>query len=324
MKRILLFTVLFSLLFSCVEKENQITLPRSNGSLNQVLVVMNNDLWQGVEGDELRKVTGEEVLGLPQREPQFRVTQIPTRAFKNLFHSQRNVLIASIGKKTGFSVKTNAYATPQQIISITATNKEGLIKLIQEKKIEIITTFKKADLKALQRKLRKSQFDISKLKTLENLEISLEIPLNYRLVDDTGDFLWMRKHVKQGQTMNLIVYELPINSIEDEEGQNIASVRDTIGKKYIPGESEGTYLITEQAYSPHTFLVELNGKKTFETRGKWEVKGDFMAGPFLNYTVVDKANNRLVVVEGFTYAPTTNKRDFMFELEAVLKTLKIN
>ena len=91
----------------------------------------------------------------------------------------------------------------------------------------------------------------------------------------------------------------------------------------IPGQFDGTYLITEAAYSPHTFLVQLDSKKTFETRGKWEVKGDFMAGPFLNYTVVDKANNRLVVVEGFSYAPTTNKRDFMFEVEAILKTLKI-
>jgi len=49
-----------------------------------------------------------------------------------------------------------------------------------------------------------------------------------------------------------------------------------------------------------------------------------MAGPFLNYTVVDKANDRLVVFEGFTYAPSVNKRDFVFELEAIAKSLKIN
>ncbi|MCF6280037.1 MAG: DUF4837 family protein [Flavobacteriaceae bacterium] len=325
MKKLALFTVLFSLLFSCTEKENQITLPRSNGSINQILVVMDNDLWQGTEGDELRKVTGEEVLGLPQREPQFRVTQIPTKAFKNLFHSQRNVLIATVGKNTGLGVKTNAYATPQQIVSITATSKEGLIKLIQEKKEEITAVFKNADLKLLQRKLRKNQFDITKLKTLESLEISLEIPIDYKLVDDTGDFLWMRKHINQGQSMNVIVYELPISSIEDEEGQNIVSVRDTIGKKYIPGPTDGSYMITERAYSPHTFLVKMDSKNTFETRGKWDIINySFMAGPFLNYTVVDKVNNRLVVAEGFTYAPTKNKRDFMFELEAILKTLKIN
>ena len=324
MKKLLLYTILFSLLISCTSTERKITLPNSTtSSMNQVLVVMQNDLWQGIEGDELRKVTGEEVLGLPQREPQFRVTQIPVNAFKNLFKLHRNILIVAIAKENGFSVKTNKYASPQTIITLNATNQESLISLIQEKKAVITSAFKNADIEVLQRKLGKSQFDTSKLKTLENLGVHLEIPINYRLVDDTGDFLWMRKSVKQGQSMNIIAYELPINSTADSEGQNIVSIRDTIGKKYIPGQYDGTYLITEQAYSPHTFLVELDGKKTFETRGKWEVKGDFMAGPFLNYTVVDKANNRLVVVEGFTYAPTTNKRDFMFELEVILKTLKI-
>lgn len=323
MKRILLFTTLFFLLISCAPSDNQVTLPRSNGSLNQVLVVMHNDLWQGAEGDELRKITGEEVLGLPQREPQFRVTQIPINAFKNLFELHRNIIIARIGNKTEFNIKTNAYATPQKIVSLTATNKESLMQLMQENKAEITSAFKNSDLKSLQKKLRKNQFDNTKLKTLESLNISLEIPSKFKVFADTGDFLWMRNRIRQGQSVNVIAYELPINSIEDEEGKNIVSVRDTIGKKYIPGEFEGTYLITEQAYSPHTFLVELDGKKAFETRGKWEVKGDFMAGPFLNYTVVDKANNRLIVIEGFAYAPSTNKRDFMFELEAILKTLKV-
>jgi hypothetical protein len=49
-----------------------------------------------------------------------------------------------------------------------------------------------------------------------------------------------------------------------------------------------------------------------------------MAGPFISYSVIDKPNNRLVIVEGMTYAPSINKRDYMFELEAILKTLKID
>ena len=169
--------------------------------------------------------------------------------------------------------------------------------------------------------MRERQFDTKKLKTFQNIGMDLEIPVSYKLVDDTGDFLWMRNKIKQGQSINLLVYELPINSKDDELGKSIVSMRDTIGKKYIPGQFDGTYLITEAAYSPHTFVVEMAGKKTFETRGKWEVKGDFMAGPFLNYTLVDKPNNRLIVIEGFAYAPTTNKRDFMFEVEAILKNI---
>jgi hypothetical protein len=48
-----------------------------------------------------------------------------------------------------------------------------------------------------------------------------------------------------------------------------------------------------------------------------------MAGPFLNYIVEDKQHDRLVVVEGFTFAPSEAKRDFMFEAEAILKSLNI-
>ncbi|MFT5959431.1 MAG: hypothetical protein ACI8VJ_001189, partial [Polaribacter sp.] len=33
--------------------------------------------------------------------------------------------------------------------------------------------------------------------------------------------------------------------------------------------------------------------------------------------------NRIVVFEGFTYAPSVNKRAFLFELEAIAKSMKI-
>ena len=221
-------------------------------------------------------------------------------------------------------MRTNVYARPQTIITITGKDSASLIEEINKRKNEILTTFRDADIKATQYRLRKKQFNTDKLTTLDKLGVSLQVPSKYRLVDDTGDFLWLRQHLKEGQSSNILVYELPINSVEDEEGKNINSVRDTIGKKHIPGQFEGSYYITEQAFTPKTNIVELAGKNAFETRGKWEVKNDFMAGPFLNYTIVDKVNNRLIVLEGFTYAPATNKRNYMFELEAILKTLKIN
>ena len=53
------------------------------------------------------------------------------------------------------------------------------------------------------------------------------------------------------------------------------------------------------------------------------MKNDWMSGPFLNYAIEDKINNRYVVLEGYAYAPSVNKRDYMFELEAILKSVKI-
>ena len=324
MKKITLLFILSILMFSCAPKENQIILVDSNGIMNQVLVVMNYDLWKGAEGKALKNVINEPVVGLPQPEPHLDAIQIPTDAFKNLFLSQKSILYVSIGDANEFNIRTDVYARPQKIITITATDSESLIEEINNRKDEILTTFRDFDIKAMQYRLRNKQFNTKKLVTLDKLGISLQIPSKYRLVDDTGNFLWLRQHLKEGQSSNILVYELPINSIEDEEGKNINSVRDTIGKKYIPGQFEGSYYITEQAYTPKTNAIELAGKKGFETRGKWEVKNDFMAGPFLNYTLVDKANNRLIVLEGFAYAPAVNKRNYMFEIEAILKTLKIN
>jgi uncharacterized protein YcfL len=323
MKKIILVFILPFLVLSCASKEKELTLINSNGRMNEVLVVMNYDLWKGVEGDAIRNVTDEEVVGLPQAEPHLDIIQIPTNAFKNLFLSQKNILLVSIGDKNEFTIRHEVYARPQTVIKIIAKDSKSLLQEIKNRKNEILKTFRESDIKAIQYRLLKSQFDTKKLTTLNKLGISLKIPSKYRLVEDTGNFLWLRQHLKKGQSMNILIYELPINSIEDEEGKYINSVRDTIGKKYIPGQFEGSYYITEQAFVPETHIVELAGLKTFETRGKWEVKNDFMAGPFLNYTLVDKVNNRLLVLEGFTYAPATNKRDYMFELEAVLKTLKV-
>jgi len=324
MKKITLLFAVSMLLFSCAPKEKRLTLVDSNGLMNQGLEVMDYDSWKGVEGQAVKNVINERVVGLPQKEPHLDAIQIPTNAFKNLFLSQKSILHVSIGDKNEFTVRTDVYARPQKIITITATDSESLIKEINNRKDEILTTFRDFDIKATQYRLLKKQFNTKKSATLYKLGISMQIPSKYRMVDDTGDFLWLRQHLHEGQSMNLLIYELPINSVEDEEGKNINSVRDTIGKKFIPGQFEGSYYITEQAFTPITNTIEMAGLKTYETRGKWEVKNDFMAGPFLNYTLVDKVNNRLIVLEGFAYAPAVNKRNYMFEIEAVLKTLKLN
>ena len=48
-----------------------------------------------------------------------------------------------------------------------------------------------------------------------------------------------------------------------------------------------------------------------------------MAGPFVNYTVKDTVNKRLLVLEGFVFAPSISKRDYLFELEAIIKTAEL-
>jgi len=321
MRTLLAVTIIFLSLLSCNKKNKTITLVGSTSSINHLTIVINNGLWKGSVGDSLRKIIAAPVLGLPQEENQFSVTQVPVKAFSRMFKTNRNLLFIGVENKEGFVVKKNLYASPQVAMTIIGKDNISLLDLISAHKEEIISVFKKADLKLSQRRTTKDHWKIENIKTLSKLNFQLKIPKNYGLVDDTGDFLWFRQNISKG-SMNIIAYALPLTK-NDSIINNIVAARDTIGKKYIPGPSDGSYMITEAAYTPFTRQTELSGKPSYETRGKWEVKNDFMAGPFLNYTVVDKANNRLLVVEGFTYAPSVKKRDFMFELEAILKTLKI-
>jgi hypothetical protein len=48
-----------------------------------------------------------------------------------------------------------------------------------------------------------------------------------------------------------------------------------------------------------------------------------MSGPFINYAIEDKVNDRVVIVEGYVFAPSVAKRDYMFELEAIIKSVSI-
>jgi hypothetical protein len=206
-------------------------------------------------------------------------------------------------------------------MNIQGSDKESLIKQIKTHKTDIISVYRSADLKLYQKKITKDHWSFDKIKTFSNLKFQLKIPESYGLVDDTGNFLWFRQEIAKG-SMNIIAYEVPMPQ-KDSIINTIISERDSIGKNHVPGQFEGTYMMTESAFTPLSFKTNFNGYQAFETRGKWVVKNDFMAGPFLNYTIIDKANNRLLVIDGFTFAPSIKKRDFMFELEAILKTLKI-
>ncbi|MCL7761913.1 DUF4837 family protein [Polaribacter sp. Z014] len=327
MKKIyLLFSLAFFIL-SCDNGKDKIILQSSVGKVNKVMVITKASDWAGDIGKEIRNSFGELMVGLPQPESLLSVSQVAPNGFGKMMKVARNIMIIGVSDEAQFYVKNNVYAQPQTIVYVYGKDREGVVKMFKKHEKEIIKTFLDSDASMLQNLFAKDKLDDTQFKTLQNLGISLTISNKFNLVDDTGDFLWLRQHLSSGiaktGSNNILVYSVPLED-ETQVADSIVSVRNKIGKKHIPGSDPKTmYMITEKAYTPFTFDAVIDGKKAYETRGKWEVKNDFMAGPFLNYTVVDKKNNRLIIFEGFTYAPSVNKRAFLFELEAIGKSMKI-
>ena len=320
------------LLISCVGKDSFV-MQGSIGKDNRVLVVTKASSWQGEIGQEIRRFMSEEMVGLPQPEAHLTLSQVAPSGFNQTMKLTRNILLIEESSKENFTINTNKYASPQTIIYVSAKDRNAIVEVLKKHDKEIIQTFKDSDVKVIQNRFYKKKLDDSQFKALQELNISLIIPEDYNVVLDTvaeEPFLWLRQHMKSGiargaGSNNILVYSYPLNKEEEIIKENISMTRDTIGKKYIPGsDPETMHMITEKAYTPYTFDAEIDGKKAFETRGKWEVMNDWMAGPFINYTILDKENNRVIVFEGFTYAPSVNKREFVFELEAIGKSMKIN
>lgn len=326
MNKIFSIVITAILLTSCVGNDKMI-LRESIGKINKVMVVAKVSDWTGDVGKEVRNSFGELMVGLPQPEPILSVSQVAPSGFSSMMKASRNILIISEGETENFSVKKNVYAQPQTIVYVQAKDDESIIKILEKRKNEIRKIFLEADVKFTQSIFDKDKFESSQYKTLQNLGVSFIIPKKFKTVDDTGEFLWLRNHLTSGiaktGSNNILVYSVPLVD-KTTVADSIVAVRNRIGKKYIPGsDPETMHMITEEAYTPFTFDAVIDGKKAYETRGKWEVKNDFMAGPFLNYTVIDEENDRLVIFEGFTYAPSINKRAFVFELEAIAKSMKI-
>ncbi|WP_233900689.1 DUF4837 family protein [Tenacibaculum piscium] len=329
MKQIICLLVLTIFATSCKTNnaKNSYTLPTSNGNTNKIIVVVKGADWEGKIGNKIRTVFGESQVGLPQPETLLSVSQIDPSGFSSFMRHAKAVLLIKEGAKESIAIEKDRYAKPQIIVHATAKNKTEILTLLEKRGKEIIQIFKDEDIKFTQNIFKKERIDETQFKTIKNIGVTIDIPERFRLVEDTGDFIWFRQHLRSGiargdGTNNILLYTVPLKD-ENTIADNITAVRDTIGKKHIPGSKEGMYMITEQAYTPFTFDAQIDGKKAYETRGKWEVKNDFMAGPFINYTIIDKKNNRLVIFEGFTYAPSVNKRDFLFELEAIAKSMHI-
>ncbi len=327
MRYILLAAVSLLLVMSCEDSEKKRTLLDSSGKLNDVSVVIDNDMWEGRVGEAIRDALAAPIYGLPQDEPIFNINQIPPSVFTGFIKKSRTILKIEMGKNPTINFENNVYAKPQKVIIVSGKTKDDIVKLVSDNSIRIIETFKGIELQEKQRLTKKSLYNAKEIQ--EGLGLSINFPTAFRvsktLATKEDKFYWLKRDTRTGY-VNILLYELPLNAIEKDSsliGQ-IIKIRDSIGKKYIEGPIEGSYMITEDAYTPFHGETILDNKPTLETKGIWEVKNAVMAGPYINYAIEDKINNRWIIAEGFVYAPSVEKRNYIFELESIIKSIKIN
>ena len=297
-------------------------LPQSSGNINNVSIVMKEKDWESRLGESTRNIVGDIYQGLPIDEPNFKFFNISPKQFNGFSRHSRNILYFQKDTTNKFRIYKNLYSKPQLFFLIQGEDEDILINYLIENKPLIINTIKEGERKEKIRRIKKSPSKSNVFR--KKMRINLVYPSVYKKVKDTFNFIWLEKQILKG-TLNIISYRLPLNTISDPPKLiDVIRIRDSIGKINIPGRLEGTHMITEKEYRPYFYKLNMGGKIIFETKGMWEVKNDFMGGPFINYILKDKKSNEWVIVEGFAFAPSVSKRDYMFELNSILSTVSIN
>ena len=324
MKRLLFISLaLISLATACSDNKNtEKYLPASVGPINSLAVVIDNDLWEGAVGDTIRRYFAAPVDGLPNEEPLFSLHQVPPQVFEGNTRNSRNIIIVLRDDEKAASIAENLYAKPQVVAKVQGPKVRDIACKVEEYHDRFIKAFKENELAETRNRFKK--YLNTEVEVPATLGVSITMPSLYKIVKHENNFFWIERPIKGGKS-SVILYEMPLNSIPSDAEKRtkaIVRMRDSIGEKYIPGPEEGMYMLTETFLAPSLSDVKIKDRKAVESKGLWEVKNFALGGPYINYIIEDEPNNRLLVAEGFLFSPGVEKRDMLFELEAIIKSIE--
>jgi len=296
---------------------------KSSGEINTISVVIDDQLWNGIVGDSIRNKFASPVEGLSKEEPRFDINQFPIDVMEGFVTKSRTIIVVKEGTENYFAIKTNQYATPQTVVHITGESLSDILRIIEKRTPQIIKIIEEGEIKAHQLLLNDSVLDPEIIQ--KQFQLTLKIPKKYTYVLKNKSFIWLKKEFQNGSN-SLLISQLPIGIINSEDNvlEKVIKVHDSIGALYIKGKDRTSSLYIDKSYPLYLSQLTLDGKPGYEIKGVWRTKDNFMFGAFANYLIVDAKNKRIIYLDGFCYVPSQDRRDYMHELESIIKGVKIN
>jgi len=318
--------------------DTSIPISDATGNIDEIIVIMEKHDWKGALGDTVRHYFTKAYDVLPQYEPVFDVRYLEPDAFSSLLTSARNVVIFDVlnndsstklnhnlfgdGLKSNENtlIKKDVYAGGQQIMTVFAENLTDLLSYINDKNMQLVKLVADNESKKLGNTLYLGGEDKQLTKFVKNkLNIDLKIPEGYRMAKEDDNMIWFRFDSKK-YTANLVLQMF--NEIETNDEFGVIA-RNNFGEKYVEGNIDDSFMTTEDLLDYFQTAKTINKVKVLESRGLWKMTKDFLGGPFINYKIEDKANNRTLIMDAFIMAPTGKKRQVMRQLEYWMNTVDI-
>lgn len=323
--------VLLAIGLSSCKNGQQMSLPPCTGKPGEVLIIMEDNLYKGAAGDTLLNILTREEPALPQTgmesaEPMFSTIHLPPSAFNNTIRPARNILICDVSSqntKPEIKVFRNYWADEQILLWLYSPDRDQLLSLINENRETIVKIFREGEVDRQVAYNIKYQNTALSEQILRNHQIQVSFPKGFAAKVDTGNFAWIQ-YDPLNETQGVLLWSYPYSSEKQLEFPDLLAFTDHFLEPRVPGPSapkKKSYMRIVPDVNIVTRTFTLNGNFVREIRGLWEVKMDFMGGPFISWTFVDEKRNRIVTAFGFVYAPKIGKRNPIRKVESLLKTI---
>ena len=365
-----LMTAMITLTMVGCGKTTGRTLTSATGSIYECLVVMNDAALTQEQLNEVAKlslvneasgytkpianlydlveaVMAADMPCMPQVEPYFRVTHVPTTQFDDMFKPTRNILFVDINPQKYTQLKAKVsndyWSTPQALCRIQSPSEEEFVAYWLEHGEEIREWFVNQEIKR-QMKFYRASTNKDARAILEEQGYDMLIPEDYMVIMDTVlggattfslrnpitvapevRLLWCCNN-KGSMRRDLVVYSYPYTDAKTFTYDYLNTKRDNVLSRVVSASVEGSYMGTEYKVMPpvmRTIMVQDDEQAT-EIRGLWRIlNGEAMGGPYVSHTRLDQVNGRVVTAEAFLYAAGQKKRTALRQAEAILYTLQL-
>lgn len=317
---LLLFTI------SCSNQGKQFMHKNITGKPGEVVVVISKAAWEAEPGEVIRQSLAQPQLALPQDEPLFDLISVPQEAFREIFQSTRNIIqtrISSVTEEPGVYFKENIWAYPQAVVEIQARNYEEFKQLFTQNSDRISGYLLKAERDRLSNNYREYH-DKGVRSTLDTkYDILMNVPPGFQISQEKQNFVWLRYETPD-ISQAVLLYWFPYSSDSTFTLDYLLQKRDSVLRANVPGPLPGSWMTTERRIEPLFQIVQHNGNYAADLRGLWRVQNDFMGGPFVMLAELDAYRQRVVVADGYVYAPSKEKRNLIRQMEAMVYSMRFN
>lgn len=308
-------------------------LQSSSGGINELFIITNDTTqWLMQPGDTLRDFFGAPQTGLSNDEPVFNLYNIIDKDFSDISRRLHNIFIVQIdpdSTQTITEITEDLWASPQCIIRIAAPDLQSFYREFGQNKEQFMQLFINLERR---RTLLINGFGADvKMTDLVEKKFNIRLPFSpgFYVAAETTDFIWLRcirTRADLQAEIGIMIYSADNKDDQDLSPKQIIKRRNLTTIEHVQGSAPQSCMVIDQEFFPPFFdtLMEFPGGYAVETRGLWKMQNDFMGGPFLSYTFIDKGSNRVITLDGYIYHPNEDKMVYLRQLEAIFFGLKLN